>query len=200
MWSHRDTRWANVVLATGMATVLLLVGPTRAATSPAGAQGAVARDDFVIAGEVDGLYPGIQTTLATNVTNPQAFTIRVVSVDVTVDDANAGCSGAWLHFGRLAGPVDVLPGTMAAVPVPLEMDFAAPEACREASWPLTFVATAVDADTDATATNPKTGDRPPPGPNALAPTGLDVAPLVAIAVLLIAVGIVLQRHARRSRP
>jgi hypothetical protein len=210
--------------ATTVTSFLTLAVPTGAAASPAGAQGAVPQGDFLITGELGGLYPGQHTVLEAQVTNLQAFSIRVISVEVTVDDAGPGCAASWLHFEPLTEPVDVAAGTTGTVPVPVDLDFAAPEACRNATWPLTFSATAVESPgavvppsttsttpaSSTTTSEPVGGGHdpeqatPPAGsgssiPEQLARTGVDLAPVLAAGALLVAAGLVVRRIAARRR-
>ena len=221
MWLRLDDRLAAAAVSAGVASMLGLVGPIPVTMPAAGADPAVAGDDFVITGEVGDLYPGQRTTIDTQVTNTQPFTLRVTSVEVSADDAMSGCPGSLLSFDPIAAPVDVVAGATGPVPVPVELDFDTPEACIGASWPLTFVASAVQvgpaqeppsSTTTSTTVASSTGGPglstpEQAGPSAEAPasvagrlarTGLDVVAFVVAGGLLLATGISL-RHLARHR-
>lgn len=194
-----------------MTSFLTMAVPSPLAPAPAGAQEAVPQDDFVITGEIDGLYPGQRTTLDAQVTNLQAFSITVTSIEVTVDDAGPGCAASWLHFDPLTDPVDVAAGATGTVPVPVELDFDAPEACNGASWPLTLHATAVGAGDAVVPPGPGGGGQGPERavppseaggsiPEWLARAGVDVAPILAVGTLLVAAGLLARRTASRRMP
>jgi hypothetical protein len=210
-----DSHIARAVIGAGVASVLLLADRT-AHTAPASAQTAITGNDFEITGEIDGLYPGQRTTLMAQVTNPQAFAIRVTSVEVSAGDAGPACTGGWLRFEPVAEPVDVAPGAVAAVPIGVELDFAAPDPCRDATWPLTFTATAVNVDGvgGPTTTSPTTTSAPIAGDEGreqatsdagphpslseqLARTGFDLAPFVVSGGLLLGAGLFARHLARR---
>ncbi len=215
------TRWGTAVVGAGMTSFLALAVPSRLAPPTTATQEAIPQSDFLITGELSGLYPGQHTTLDAQVTNLQTFSIRVTSVEVTVDEAGPDCAASWLAFEPLTEPVDVAAGTTATVPVPVEFDFAAPEECRNATWPLTFSATAVESPgavvppsttlaTSTTTSEPGGRERdpeqatPPVGsgssiPQQLAQTGADLAPVLAAGALLVAAGLVVRRIAARRR-
>jgi hypothetical protein len=159
------------------------------ATATAGAQ-TPDPDGFAVAGTVDGLYPGVQTTVHATVTNPQTFTISVTSVGVTSLDASPQCPGSLLEFGDETTAVDVAPGATATVPVAVSLDAGAPDACQGATWPLEFVGTAA-------------GDGPAAGSGSgggsLALTGTNVFGLALAGLVLVAAGIGARLTAHRQR-
>jgi hypothetical protein len=159
-----------------------------------------ADDDFEITGEVDGLYPGIETTLDSRVTNHQRFTIQVTAVDVTVGDARDGCPGSLLE---VVGPdtiVDIPPGRTGTVPLTVRMSRRAPDPCQGAVWPLVFVATAVGSGDELPPGVSRPLPIPPlPGPDEFAFTGINVLRLAVIASALVALGVTLRRAAARRR-
>lgn len=106
-----------------------------------------AQDGYTIVGEVDGLFPGADTTLDARVTNPHPFTIRVVSTNVTVLDANPACPASMLEIGDSRATFDVPPGGTGTVPMAVRMSLGAPDACQGATWPLEFTGTAVGTPT-----------------------------------------------------
>src|SRR4051794_39100917 len=87
---------------------------------------AVAATDFVVDGEVGGLYPGVSTTVSAMVTNLQPFAIEVTSIEVTALDSSADCGGSFLRFGQLASAVDVAAGASAPPPGAGELGLRAP--------------------------------------------------------------------------
>src|SRR4051812_26787767 len=96
---------------------------------------AVAATDFVVDGEVGGLYPGVSTTVSAMVTNLQPFAIEVTSIEVTALDSSADCGGSFLRFGQLASAVDVAAGGSAPGPVVGQVGVGAPGSCQGAAWP-----------------------------------------------------------------
>jgi hypothetical protein len=175
-------------LAVGVTAALVLVGE-------AGALVPAQQSGFEINGELESLYPGAQATLDARVTNPQPFAIRVVSVEEIVHDATAGCPGSLLEIGGLRSPVDVPAGATATAPLGVHMARSAPDACQDATFAIDFVATAVGAGAPAsTAPSPGTAGR-----GGLAFTGADIAELLAIALSLVAVGLLARRAVHRRR-
>lgn len=156
---------------------------------------ATAQSDFEVGGEIAGLYPGIDTTLQATVTNPQSFPIEVTSVAVQVADLSPECPGSLLRFGSIRASVVISAGATALVPVAVQMDRAAPDACQGVVWPLEFRAVAISDGGSA-------GLPPPTGGGAATPvTGSDVALKLSFGAALVAAGgaiLVLQRGRRRS--
>ena len=94
--------------------------------------------DFTVSGEVQGLYPGAQRELVLTVGNPHNFDIRVSSLTVRVGNAGPGCSGANVVPTDFTGAL-VVPGKgTAEQSVPVAMVADPPDACRNATFPLTF--------------------------------------------------------------
>jgi LPXTG-motif cell wall-anchored protein len=151
-----------------------------------GAPPAHARDEFEIAGEVDGLYPGAETTLDAVVTNPYPFAIRIMSTSAMVLDAGAACPASMLEVGDAQATVDVPAGATGIVPLPVRMDMSAPDACQGATWPLMFTGTAVRTDVGGL-----------PGTNVLDPERQ--AALALIGSVLLVGGLLVARR-RRRRP
>lgn len=143
---------------------------------------------FVVQGEVEGIYPGIETTLNATATNPGTSDLTVISVDVTAGDAGPSCPADLLYFRDLyfgdGAPSVVVPaGGQAVVPLTIRLDAAAPDACQGATWPLEFAALGTS---DA-------GDRPvalDPGSQTLPATGAPVGALFVAAAALVLVGAV----------
>jgi hypothetical protein len=176
---------------------IVTVGVITALSSMAAARAAVPvqQDAFEISGEVDGLYPGANTTLDARVTNPQPFTIRVTSVATAVDSANPSCPGSMLEIGDVRAPVDVPSGTTGTVPIAVHMDGNAPESCQGVTFTLEFVATATDTGAPASQSmTPKSA-----GQGSLAFTGTDIVKVLAIALALVALGVLARRAAHRRR-
>lgn len=99
---------------------------------------------FEISGEVEGLYPGVEAILEVRVTNPHPFVIEVNSVTVAVRDANSRCPGSMLTVEGSSESVEVPPEGTVIIPLTVEMDVDAPDACQSATWPLVFMGAAVD--------------------------------------------------------
>jgi hypothetical protein len=180
---------------------IITVGVITALSSMADARATVPvqQDAFEISGEVNGLYPGANTTLEAHVTNPQPFTIRVTSVATAVEDANPSCPGSMLEIGDVRAPVDVPSGATGSVPLTVQMDGNAPDACEGTIFTLEFVATATDTVTDTG--GPASRSSPPNsvGHGSLAFTGTDIVKVLAIALALVALGVLARRAAHRRR-
>lgn len=147
-----------------------------------------ADDGFTVAGEIDGLYPGIVTTLDATVTNPYPFAIRVSSVAVVVGDAGSGCPASMLEVGGSAGSVEVAGSGTGIVPLEVRMRGSAPDACQGATWPLLFTAIGI---------GPPTSDLP--GTSLIDPE--QIPDLVALGVALALIGgTAFVRQGRRRRP
>jgi len=177
---------------TAFGALLLMGSPAVGAPPPQGG--------FGVGGDVDGLYPGAETTVQATVVNPQSFTIQVTSVGVTALDASPQCPGALLSFREEAATVDIPAGGTGTVPVIVRVDAGLPDACQGATWPLSFIGTAVSS----------AGGSPTSSPNAdgsgsgtrgggLALTGADLAGLAAVGAGLVAVGVTARRVSRRRR-
>jgi hypothetical protein len=106
-----------------------------------------AEDAFEIAGEVDGLYPGADTTLDARVTNPHPFPIRVISTTVNVRDASSGCPASMLDIGDAQATAEVPAGGTSTVRLEVRMSRSAPDACQGVTWPLEFAGTAIGTPT-----------------------------------------------------
>jgi hypothetical protein len=173
-------------IAAGVIAALFLIGQ--------GAASVHAEENFTITGEVGGLYPGAETTLNAQVTNPQPFPIRVTSVAVRVRDASPGCPASMLEIRGSENAVEVPPGATRSVRLDVRMDRSAPDACQGATWPLEFTGT-------ATGEEPTTGASPsdPTGPGGFAYTGANLVLLFVVMVALAAAGVLSLRQARRRR-
>jgi hypothetical protein len=121
-------------LAASSIAAMLLIGPGTPVR---------AVDGFAITGQVDGLYPGADTTLDARVTNPYPFTIRVTSVEVTVRDASPACPASVIEVRDSRAEVDIPRNATGTLPLEIRMDPTAPDACQGATWTLTFAGTAV---------------------------------------------------------
>lgn len=170
----------RVLVAEVGALVLALVGwgmPT-----------AHAAEEFTIAGEVDGLFPGAVATLEARVTNPHPFAIRVSAVAVTVADAAPGCPASMLEVGESAGSVVVAGGSSGIIPLDVRMHLNAPDACQGAIWPLRFTAVGLGpAATDL------------PGTSAIGPERVPEMVAVGLGLALAGCGLFVRDARRRGR-
>jgi hypothetical protein len=117
---------------------------------------------FVISGNVDGLYPGAQATLALRVHNPLDRSISVRTITIVADNANSGCAASKLAAGAgptplnsvytitLSPPLVIPKGqTVNGPQVPITLLKTAPDACQNATFLLHYGGTAVRADDDS---------------------------------------------------
>jgi LPXTG-motif cell wall-anchored protein len=136
---HEPARRASGVVAACLVAAFALVALS---ASPS-----VAADEFEIAGEVEGLFPGADVTLDARVTNPYSFAIRVVATRATVLDASAGCPASMLEVGESRATVEVPARSSGTVQLPVRLSRSAPDACQGATWPLVFGGMAVGPET-----------------------------------------------------
>jgi hypothetical protein len=137
------------------ASAVLAVVVTTA--SPAMAQ--TAASVFELQAHVSGLFPGATIVEPVQVHNPQDYPVTVVSTEVLIADASAGCTASNLDASAVGGDVEVAAGSDAAVPVAFHMAADAPDACQGATFPLTFVATGTRPE-QASGNMPWTGAGP----------------------------------------
>jgi len=173
-------RWPGGAAASLIAA-LVLVGP--------GAPLVHAQDGYEIAGEVDGLYPGAETTLNARVTNPHPFAVRVIATSAAVLDASPGCPASMLEIGDSEATVDVPAGGTGTVPLHVRMSRSAPDACQGATWPLAFTGTAVGPDTSGL-----------PGTNLLDARSQGVLALIGATLMAGALLLARRRRPRSGRP
>jgi hypothetical protein len=152
------------------------------AVSTAGTAGAA--DTFSVQGNLDGLYPGFDGTLPTQVVNTLDVAIHVERVSASAATSDVvGCDPSVLHLTAMDPALDLAPGETGVVPLRTRMSMAAPDACQGAAFTVVFRARALAQD------------RPP---SALAFTGTSTAVLVAAGWLLLLFGIACLMRARRS--
>ncbi|HZR12034.1 MAG TPA: hypothetical protein VFC33_02175 [Acidimicrobiia bacterium] len=159
MHRSRPTRiTATVVTVAVIAVLVVLVvshARTRRQDAMAGTHGAsnaptVHTDDatphpFSLRGEVDGLYPSATRTLAVRVDNPNAIPLRVTTVAVTVHDASPRCLATNLATSGFSGALVVPARGSDSIGVTVRMARTAPDACQDATFPLTLSAQAAKA-------------------------------------------------------
>ena len=126
----------------------LAVGFALAATSGSVAG---AGDTFLITGSVDGLYPGIDTTMPATVSNPFPRPIVLLEFGVVVIDTGGPCAASLLSVAATSPNVTIAPNASAVVPIRVALDDAAPDVCQGATFSLQFSGLAVDAEQAAAA-------------------------------------------------
>jgi len=165
----------RIAAAVAVVAAAALVGPALAGAAWA-APGRV-----VVGGEIDGLFPGFTGVMQARVTNEYAETVRVTLLDTTVHDAKAACPASLVTVTKSTTEFDVAAGTTVTTPITVHMDFAAPDACQGATWPLHFTASLTSVG------------------GGLPNTGLDVGLLLAAGLVLLALGACTVLAVRRSR-
>lgn len=166
-----------------------------------------AGSDFTIDGEIDGLYPGLDSTLDAVVTNPQPVRLTVTAIEVSSSDAGPLCPASLLSFGAIVDSDSIAPGETEIVRIPVRVATETPDACQGASWSLEFAAQAVvqELDSDAGAGLPDGDAVAPPGSGdvpshgALAFTGTTPR-LTVLAGTALLIGGLLARRTTRRRP
>ena len=100
---------------------------------------------FSMTGNVDGLLPGLSTTLPVTVRNEQSYDIRVTGVRATAADASAACAATAISIGSFAGAIVVPARGTVTVSLPVAMDPSAPQACEAVTFPVDYVGDAEPA-------------------------------------------------------
>lgn len=95
---------------------------------------------FTIAGNAGGLYPGGTVQLPLTLSNPNSEDIRVTSITVSVAATSApSCAAANLQPADYAGPGFVVPGNgSGTISLPLTLSHAAPDACQNVTFTLSY--------------------------------------------------------------
>jgi hypothetical protein len=174
-------------LVVGLAIALLLAGPAVAATDS---------EPIEITGEIEGLFPGGEATLQTEVANPHPFPIEVTVYDVVIGDASPSCPASVLDIGPATTGVVIPAGETGVVPVPVQMSETAPESCQGAIWPLTYLATAVEVGPGGGGPVPTS----PEGPFEDLPlTGAAIGGMLMGGLALLLIGSLMVRQGRSGR-
>lgn len=101
--------------------------------------------NFTIAGDVAGLYPGSTKHLVLLVSNPNNFAIRVVDLQVHVDDVDTACPVSAITAEPFSGMPDIAKDDSAFHTVELTMSTAAGDDCKNSTFHLTYSGTAEKA-------------------------------------------------------
>jgi hypothetical protein len=153
------TRWTTA-LVTGatLGVSLLTAGSTPATATPdgtvivlTGGHQGYGPATFVIEGQgVRGLYPGKTKRLRLTITNPERFTLRIVSLDGhLVSTSRRGCpstsSTLTVHTYRGPLPTTVRPHSRTVIPgfLPITMARTASPSCSNADFRIDLHGTAV---------------------------------------------------------
>ena len=97
---------------------------------------------FTITGSATGLYPGATKSLPLTIHNPYHFAIYVKSITVTAGNASLSCPASNLVTSNFTGNRRVPRMGERTVVVPIQMVSGAPDACQDATFPLTYSGTA----------------------------------------------------------
>ena len=101
--------------------------------------------DFTMSASVTGLYPGAVEPLPVLVTNPNNFAIAVTINPITISDANDSCTSANIRVAAPSEPVTVPGNGSTTVTLTVRMRNSSPNACKNATFALTYSGTAVKA-------------------------------------------------------
>jgi hypothetical protein len=135
MRSFRD-RVVPLLAGLGVLSALAALSPTGAPAAPV--------KEFLLGGDVSGLYPGAELPMAVTVTNPLPQVIVVTSVRAaTVGSDRGGCDPSLVTSPGWTGSVRVASGGQANVFVAIRMSGSAPGACQGATFTLQLTGTAV---------------------------------------------------------
>lgn len=130
-------RLLPAVAAFALAALLVVAlaqsrGPRRA--------GPRVRPALTVSGGVRWLFPGAHSRLPLVVRSNRGFRIRLVFLRVRVGNARRGCGRKYLRIGHLQRGLVVPPYGFRTLDLPLTMLPSAPNACKRAVFPLTFIA------------------------------------------------------------
>jgi hypothetical protein len=104
-----------------------------------------AAKSFLVAGDVEGLAPGVTRPLLVQLSNPNNTAISVEKLSVTVGNSSTGCAGTNVRVGAFGAPVLLPARGSAQISLPVTMLGTAPAACQGATFPLTYGGSAVKA-------------------------------------------------------
>lgn len=100
---------------------------------------------LVIAGEVEGLYPGGAATLPLRITNPHSFAVTVTSLVIEVLQPEANCPAGALVVDQPPLGTVVPRDAATTVDVTVRMLATAPDGCQGATFPLRYTVSAIKA-------------------------------------------------------
>lgn len=103
------------------------------------------KKDFTISGQATGLYPGASRPLVLTLANGNNFPIRVTVLAVAVANAGASCAGTNVRVAPLATPVVIPANGTATTTLTARMSNDPPNACKNATFGLTYSGTAEKA-------------------------------------------------------
>ena len=92
-----------------------------------------------IRGHIEGLYPGQQTTIQARARNRTSGPVRLRWVLTDVGRAGSGCASRWLRTERIEPRAWIAAGERLRLEIPVAMPAAAPDACQNATFPLSYV-------------------------------------------------------------
>jgi hypothetical protein len=98
---------------------------------------------FKVTGSVEGLAPGVPGVLRVKIRNPYRRAMRVVSLKVSVRDANPRCTRWNLDVRPFRGPLVVARGRTGIARLSVRMPVTSAPECWGARFPLDFRARAV---------------------------------------------------------
>ena len=141
-------RWRHRAVGPAAFVVMVIVASAAVAAAPdePGAPPDRGRREFRIAGSVEGVVPVAVVPLVLSIDNPEAFAIRVESVEVTVADANPSCAADNLIISEVPTPIDVQRRGQEQVTLDATLRPEANDACQGATFALTYSATAARSD------------------------------------------------------
>jgi len=91
-----------------------------------------------IRGNIEGLYPGQQTTMRVRVLNRTDRRVRVRWIQANVGPAGPECASDWLQTQRIWPRARIPAGAVLRLDLPVALSAAAPDACQNATFPLRY--------------------------------------------------------------
>jgi len=134
------TRVAVAAPTVAIGIVLAVAGSGAAQMSVGAAQKVRPPLSLRVSGGVRGLYPGARLRLRLKVRNTRDFPILVVSLKINVRNAGSSCRRTQLRIARFRRSLVVPAHRARRTGLSVTMLRSAPDACKDAVFPLRFTA------------------------------------------------------------
>jgi hypothetical protein len=130
--------FASVGVAGGSSDIPLSGTGAAVGASTLAAHRTASGANFVITGNVEGLFPGASRSLVLSVSNPEPFTIVVTSITTTVGSPSLQCPGTLMTVTPFSGKRSVPAHGAGQVTVTASLHHSAPNACQGVTFPFHY--------------------------------------------------------------